>query len=149
MPQNDGLNRRTLLKQAGMSAVAGAMASGTPSAAQSAPAASETAGMSYDFDTVYSRVGTDSVKWDAQIARYGKDSIVAGMGVADMDFRCAPVITDALKDRIAHENWGLSDDPEIVWRTHRKVEPGTARDRDQSGQSGIHNGRPSRPRRGA
>ena len=34
--------------------------------------------------------------------------IVAGMGVADMDFRCAPAITEALQKRVAFPNWGYN-----------------------------------------
>jgi cystathionine beta-lyase len=106
--------------------VAGAMGAATPIAATSAGAASTGgAGAKYDFDTVYSRIGTDSIKWDDQIAKYGKDRIVAGMGIADMDFRCAPVITDALKARIAHENWGYLSTPKafleaiVKWNRER------------------------------
>ena len=105
MSGSDGLNRRTLLRHAGLAAAAGAVGGTAPSAA-AIPSSAPAHGARYDFDTVYGRIGTDSTKWDAQIARYGKDSIVAGMGVADMDFRCAPFITEALKERIAHENWG-------------------------------------------
>ena len=112
MSENDGLDRRALLKQAGLSVVAGAMAAATPVAATSAGAASYgAAGTRYDFDTVYSRIGTDSVKWDDPIAKYGKDNIAAAMGIADMDFRCAPFITDAIRDRVAHENWGYLSVP--------------------------------------
>src|SRR5262245_45132865 len=104
MSGSDGLNRRTLLRHAGLAAAASAVGGVAPVAA--APGATPARGARYDFDTVYSRIGTDSTKWDAQIARFGKDNVVAGMGVADMDFRCAPFITEALKERIAHENWG-------------------------------------------
>jgi Bifunctional PLP-dependent enzyme with beta-cystathionase and maltose regulon repressor activities len=31
------------------------------------------------------------------------------MGIADMDFRAAPVITKALMERMQHENWGYLD----------------------------------------
>ena len=31
------------------------------------------------------------------------------MGIADMDFRAAPAITKALKERLQHENWGYLD----------------------------------------
>src|SRR5439155_1790227 len=34
-----------------------------------------------------------------------------GMGIADMDFRCAPAITKALTERLQHENWGYLDMP--------------------------------------
>ena len=60
----------------------------------------------YDFDTPYNRIGTESVKWDTPIATYGKENITVGMGIADMDFRCAPVITKALEERVHHEVWG-------------------------------------------
>jgi len=119
-----GLNRRTLLRHAGLAAAAEAVGGVAPVAA-AAPGAALARGARYDFDTVYSRIGTDSTKWDAQIAKYGKDSIVAGMGVADMDFRCAPCITEALKKRIAHENWGYLATPKsfydavVQWNAQR------------------------------
>ncbi|MYA44284.1 MAG: aminotransferase class I/II-fold pyridoxal phosphate-dependent enzyme, partial [Gemmatimonadetes bacterium] len=64
----------------------------------------------YDFDEVYDRVGTDSVRWDRAVDQYG-DGIVAGMGVADMDFRAAPCVTRALAERCMHENWGYMHRP--------------------------------------
>jgi cystathionine beta-lyase len=79
----------------------------------------------YDFDTPYNRIGTDCVKWDRQIRIYGKKNIAVGMGIADMDFRCAPAITKALSDRIKHENWGYLDTPRsfaegiIAWNKRR------------------------------
>lgn len=89
-------------------------------AATSAPAQD-----ALDFDTPYNRVGTDSTKWDAQIRRYGKDSIIAGMGISDTDFRTAPVITAALQKRLQHENWGYLTMPDsfreaiIRWNQRR------------------------------
>lgn len=82
----------------------GEAASGTPPAAPNAPVNGK-----YDFDTVYNRFGTDSTKFDQQIRLYGKDSIQVGMGIADMDFRAAPCITEALQERMKHENWGYLD----------------------------------------
>jgi cysteine-S-conjugate beta-lyase len=120
--KNDGLNRRALLTQAGLSMVAGAMANATPAVVPPAAAAS---GTRYDFDTVYDRIGTDCVKWDVPIAKYGRQNIAAAMGIADMDFRCPPVITEALKDRIAHENWGYLSVPKsfieaiVEWNAER------------------------------
>ena len=81
MPTNTGFNRRSFLKGAGMTAVAGAIASTT---ATTAAAADE--GMpyivdgKYDFDTPYSRIGSTSVKWDSQIAKYG-NKVKIGMGL--------------------------------------------------------------------
>jgi len=110
MLQNDGLNRRAFLRNAGMTALVGAVGSSTPfgAAAAAAPAAADTNGK-FDFDTPYNRFGTDSVKYDQQIRVYGKDSVQVGMGIADMDFRVAPPITKALKERLEHENWGYLD----------------------------------------
>ena len=60
----------------------------------------------YDFDTPYSRIGWDDDKWDGAIRTEHVDHLVAGMSISDMDFKCAPAITAALKRRVAHENWG-------------------------------------------
>jgi cystathionine beta-lyase len=108
MSQNDGLNRRAFLRNAGMTALVGAVGSGSSVAAAAATAALAGNGK-YDFDTPYNRFGTDSVKYDQQIRTYGKDSVQVGMGIADMDFRAAPSITQALMERMKHENWGYLD----------------------------------------
>ena len=103
MSNKIGLNRRSFIKSAGMTALAGAVGTGSAAAL-----AAEPPGMKngrFDFDTPYSRVGTDSVKWDSQIAKYG-DKLKYGMGIADMDFRAAPCIGEAMARRLEHENWG-------------------------------------------
>ncbi|HYU77998.1 MAG TPA: aminotransferase class I/II-fold pyridoxal phosphate-dependent enzyme [Vicinamibacterales bacterium] len=134
MPHLHGVDRRAFLKNAGLTAVAGAIAGGTPAAAAAASAALAPPTGKYDFDTVYNRVGTNSVKWDRQIAAYGKGSIAVGMGVADMDFRVAPAVTKALTDRMQHENWGYLDTPRpfvetvVAWNKRRyglNVDPGS------------------------
>lgn len=111
MSQNDGLNRRAFLRNAGMTALAGAVGTGTSLGTAAASAALAPPDARYDFDTPYNRVGTDSVKWDRQIRIFGKDNIAVGMGIADMDFKTAPCITRALTERIQHENWGYLDMP--------------------------------------
>ena len=106
MQQENGLNRRTFLRNAGMTAVLGAV--GTRSAFAEEMDVSEpvTTGREvFDFDEVYNRVGTDCTKWDSAIATYGEE-IEVGMGIADMDFRAPPCITKALAERCEHENWG-------------------------------------------
>src|SRR5579862_2866708 len=124
MSRNVGLDRRSFLRNARMTALVGAV--GTSSLGTAAAfAADATMGGKYDFDTPYNRVGTDSIKWDAAIRNDAIDHIVAGMGIADMDFRCAPVITKALQDRLQHENWGYLDMPRsfsdgvIKWNKRR------------------------------
>jgi cystathionine beta-lyase len=105
-----------------MTAIAGAVGTSLPA---SSAAMSVVPEATFDFDTPYSRIGTDSVKWDQQIRTYGKDNIAVGMGIADMDFRAAPCITDALRQRLLHENWGYLDIPKsfsegiINWNKRR------------------------------
>ncbi|HAK54816.1 MAG TPA: hypothetical protein DCP38_04945 [Acidobacteria bacterium] len=106
------LNRRMFLKSAGMTALAGAATSGTSLVAPVAAATPAQMGNSdFDFDTPYDRVGTDSSKWDGIMRTYGAENIRVAMGVADMDFKCAPAITQALRERIEHENWGYLSMP--------------------------------------
>ena len=57
--------------------------------------------MSYDFDTVYERRGTDSQKWQKYA---GRD--VLPLWVADMDFKSAPAIIEALQRRVEHGIFG-------------------------------------------
>jgi cysteine-S-conjugate beta-lyase len=116
MAHHDGLNRRSFLTTAGMTAVASAVSGGAALAAASDSAAAEAAADAsvngpFDFDTPFNRIGTDCTRWDAQIRIYGKENIQAGMGIADMDFRAAPVITKALHERMQHENWGYLEWP--------------------------------------
>jgi cysteine-S-conjugate beta-lyase len=112
MSHADGLNRRSFLQNAGMTALFGALGAGSSPAAAAVGAAFEPgANGKFDFDTIYNRFGTDSIKFDQQIRVFGKDSIQVGMGIADMDFKVAPAITKALTERMQHENWGYLDMP--------------------------------------
>ncbi|NNC77923.1 MAG: aminotransferase class I/II-fold pyridoxal phosphate-dependent enzyme [Woeseiaceae bacterium] len=106
MTKQSGFDRRSFLKGAGMTALAGAVGTGSVTAA-----AAETArasGGAYNFDEVYDRFGTECIKWDSQVTKWGDGKIKVGMGIADMDFRNAPCISEALQKRIAHENWGYT-----------------------------------------
>ena len=111
MSQMDGLNRRSFLRNAGLTALAGAAAgSSNPLMAAAAGSAFQVpANGKYDFDTIYNRFGSHSTKFDQQIRVYGKGSVEVGMGIADIDFKAAPCITDALNARMKHENWGYLD----------------------------------------
>jgi cysteine-S-conjugate beta-lyase len=113
MSQLHGLNRRAFIRNAGLTALAGATVANTPLSGATAdttalPPATQQNGK-FDFDTVYNRFGTDSTKFDQQIRMYGKGSVEVGMGIADIDFKAAPAITRAINDRIKHENWGYLD----------------------------------------
>jgi len=110
MSQPNGLNRRAFLRNAGLTALAGAAAgSGSPLIASTPFAGAQASNGKFDFDTVYNRFGTDSTKFDQQIRVYGPDSVQVGMGIADIDFRAAPSITTAINKRVQHENWGYLD----------------------------------------
>ena len=52
--------------------------------------------MKYNFDEIIPRRGTNSYKWDS-----ANDADILPMWVADMDFRTAPAVTEALKKRSA------------------------------------------------
>jgi cystathionine beta-lyase len=110
MPQHSQHDRRAFLRRAGLTAVAGAAGVALPAATTRGQPAQSVTGR-YDFDTIHNRIGTDSSKWDAQIAKYGRNQIDVGMGTADQDFRIAPAITRALRDRVAHENFGYLTRP--------------------------------------
>jgi cysteine-S-conjugate beta-lyase len=109
MSQNLGFNRRAFFKNVQLAALMGAVGSRLSKAAPDAVGGTQ---VKYDFDTPYNRIGHDSTKWDGAIASHNMDHIVAGMGIADMDFKCAPCITKALAERIQHENWGYITTPE-------------------------------------
>jgi cystathionine beta-lyase len=59
--------------------------------------------MTFDFDTPVQRAGTDSQKWQKYA---GRD--ILPMWVADMDFKCAPAILDALHARVDHGLFGYA-----------------------------------------
>jgi cystathionine beta-lyase len=59
--------------------------------------------MSFDFDTVFPRLGTDSQKWQ----KYeGRD--ILPLWVADMDFRSPPAVIEALHRRVEHGIFGYA-----------------------------------------
>ncbi|MDE6782753.1 MAG: cystathionine beta-lyase, partial [Paramuribaculum sp.] len=60
--------------------------------------------MSYDFDTPVDRSGGDSYKWNAHNDRPD----LLPMWVADMDFRTAPAIIEALRRRVDHCVFGYT-----------------------------------------
>src|SRR6185503_3031274 len=63
MSHTNGLGRRSFLRNAGMTALVGAVGSGTPFAAAAAEAAVAATNGKFDFDTPYNRFGTDSTKY--------------------------------------------------------------------------------------
>lgn len=63
--------------------------------------------MPFDFDTVIDRRNTASTKHD-MVEANGYPADVLPMWVADMDFRVAPCITDALQKQLDHGIFGYS-----------------------------------------
>ena len=76
--------------------------------------------MTYDFDKIIQRRGTNCVKWDEV-----SDNDTIPMWVADMDFETAPCIMQALQERLQHGCFGYTFVPEsyydatIKWFQHR------------------------------
>ncbi|MDA1081674.1 MAG: aminotransferase class I/II-fold pyridoxal phosphate-dependent enzyme [Gemmatimonadetes bacterium] len=143
MARNRGVDRRAFLRTAGASALIGAVSArpGIASELASVSDPAESSQQGFDFDAIYNRVGTDSTKWDGAIATYGS-KIEVGMGIADLDFRTAPCIVQALSKRMEHENWGYLRQPQryvdaiVDWNRRRYglvIDPATI-----TWTSGVH-----------
>lgn len=64
----------------------------------------------FDFDEIVVRRGTNSYKWDLP-----KGEDIIPMWVADMDFKTAPCIIDALKRRVEHGIFGYTFVPDSYY----------------------------------
>ena len=64
----------------------------------------------YNFDEIIPRRGTNSYKWDS-----AADDSVLPMWVADMDFRTAPPVIDALRRRVEHGIFGYTRVPDAYY----------------------------------
>ncbi len=67
--------------------------------------------MKYDFDELIPRRGTNSYKWDS-----AADAGVLPLWVADMDFRTAPEIIEALRRRVEHGIFGYTRVPDAYYQ---------------------------------
>lgn len=66
--------------------------------------------MKYDFDEIFPRRDTNSYKWDA-----ASEEGVLPMWVADMDFRTAPAVVEALRRRVEHGIFGYTKVPSAYY----------------------------------
>ena len=66
--------------------------------------------MRYDFDEIIPRRNTNSYKWDSVA-----DADVLPLWVADMDFRTAAPIVEALQRRVAHGIFGYTRVPDAYY----------------------------------
>ena len=67
--------------------------------------------MKYDFDEIIVRRDTNAEKWDSVA-----DGDVLPMWVADMDFRTAPAIINALQRRVSHGIFGYTRVPDEYYK---------------------------------
>lgn len=70
--------------------------------------------MKYNFDEIVSRRHTSSYKWDS--APSGEKEVLP-LWVADMDFRTAPVIVEALERRVRHGIFGYVRVPDAYYES--------------------------------
>lgn len=68
--------------------------------------------MKYNFDEIILRRDTNSYKWDT-----AKEEDVLPMWVADMDFRTAPAVVEALRKRVEHGIFGYTKVPAAYYET--------------------------------
>ncbi len=64
----------------------------------------------FDFDTIVNRRGTNSYKWDS-----APEDDILPLWVADMDFRTAPAIIEALQRRVSHGIFGYTKVPRAYY----------------------------------
>ena len=80
--------------------------------------------MRYDFDQVVDRSGNLSAKYDERVKKFGTDDVIP-LWIADMDFKTAQPIIDALKRRAEEGIWGYTARPasyfEVIrdWQSRR------------------------------
>ena len=69
----------------------------------------------YDFDEIIPRRGSNCIKWDAR-PPFGADGDgIIPLWVADMDFKAAPCIIDALRRRVEHGVFGYVSVPDSYY----------------------------------
>ncbi len=66
--------------------------------------------MDFNFDEIIYRKGTNSYKWDSD-----NDAGILPMWVADMDFKTAPPVIDALMQRVQHGVFGYARVPDSYY----------------------------------
>ena len=82
--------------------------------------------MKFDFESITDRRGSGCVKWDAPNGVGVPPSDVIPMWVADMDFKAAPCIIEALRRRVEHGVFGYTEVPDsyyeaiISWFSRRR-----------------------------
>ena len=70
--------------------------------------------MEIEFDSVISRIGTSSLKYDERLNFFGTSDVLP-LWVADMDFAVPAAVRDALMARAAHPVYGYTVYPESLY----------------------------------
>ncbi|GAA0222400.1 MalY/PatB family protein [Metaclostridioides mangenotii] len=68
--------------------------------------------MNYNFDTVVDRSNNFAAKWSEMDKKYGTNDILP-MWIADMDFKAAPCIVEAIRNRMDQEIYGYTTRPDF------------------------------------
>ena len=71
----------------------------------------------YNFDEMTARRGTDCVKWDAESPVGPVSEDVIPLWVADMDFKVAPQIVEALRKRVDQGIFGYTHVPDSYYQS--------------------------------
>lgn len=66
--------------------------------------------MIYNFDEIIDREGNRAAKYDERKKKFGREDVIP-LWIADMDFKVARPIIDALKDRAEEGIWGYTSRP--------------------------------------
>ena len=67
--------------------------------------------MKYDFDQIIDRSANRAAKYDERIQKFGTRDVIP-LWVADMDFKTAQPIIDAMKARAEEGIWGYTSRPD-------------------------------------
>ena len=74
--------------------------------------------MIYDFSKVIDRSGNCSAKYDERIKKFGTDEVIP-LWIADMDFKTAQPVINALTARAQEGIWGYTSRPESYFESIR------------------------------
>lgn len=74
--------------------------------------------MQYDFDTVIDRSGNHAAKYDERKKKFGTDDVIP-LWIADMDFKTAQPVIDALGRRAQEGIWGYTARPDSYFAAIR------------------------------
>ena len=74
--------------------------------------------MKYNFDEVIDRRHNRAAKYDERMKKFGREDVIP-LWVADMDFRTAEPIIDALKERAEEGIWGYTSRPDSYFEAIR------------------------------